>query len=59
MTAFQLTTLSVSQSSKDLPKIRTGVIASDNFFRTLGIQPLLGRTFLAEEGQVPGGTPWW
>jgi macrolide transport system ATP-binding/permease protein len=54
MTAFQLTTLSVSQSSKDLPKIRTGVIASDNFFRTLGIQPLLGRTFLAEEGQVPG-----
>jgi len=54
MTAFQLTTLSVSQSSKDLPKIRTGVIASDNFFRTLGIQPLLGRTFLPEEGQVPG-----
>jgi len=54
MTAFQLTTLSVATSPKDLPKIRTGVIASDNFFQTLGVQPVLGRTFLPEEGKVPG-----
>ena len=54
MTAFQLTTLSVAPSARDLPKVRTGVIASDNFFQTLGIQPLLGRTFLPEEGRVPG-----
>ena len=54
MTAFQLTTLSVATSAKDLPKIRTGVIASDNFFQTLGVQPILGRTFLPEEGKVPG-----
>jgi predicted permease len=54
MTAFQLTTLSVATSAKELPKIRTGVIASDNFFQTLGVQPVLGRTFLPEEGKVPG-----
>jgi predicted permease len=54
MTAFQLTTLSVAPSAKDLPKVRTGVIASDNFFQTLGIGPMLGRTFLPEEGKVPG-----
>ena len=54
MTAFQLTTLSVATAPKDLPKIRTGVIASDNFFQTLGVQPVLGRTFLPDEGKVPG-----
>jgi predicted permease len=54
MTAFQLSTLSVASSAKDVPKVRTGVIASDNFFQTLGVQPILGRTFLPEEGKVPG-----
>ena len=54
MTAFQLTTVSVATSTKDLPKVRTGVIASDNIFHTLGIQPMLGRAFLPEEGTVPG-----
>jgi putative ABC transport system permease protein len=54
MTAFQLTTLSVAPSARDLPKVRTGVLASDSFFQTLGIQPFLGRTFLPEEGKVPG-----
>jgi predicted permease len=54
VTAFQLSTMSVATSSHELPKIRTGVIVSDNFFQTLGVQPILGRTFLPEEGQVPG-----
>jgi predicted permease len=54
MTAFQLSTLSVAANNRDLPKIRTGVIASDNFFQTLGVQPILGRAFLPEEGKVPG-----
>ncbi|MFT3782289.1 MAG: ABC transporter permease [Nibricoccus sp.] len=32
-----------------------GQIATANFFRTLGIQPILGRTFLPDEDKSPGG----
>jgi len=31
-----------------------GTIVSENFFRVLGIRPMLGRGFAAEEGRVPG-----
>ena len=34
--------------------MRLGMLVSDNFFDVLGIQPVLGRRFAAEEGQVPG-----
>ena len=54
MLACRLSTLSVATSPKALPQIRSGVIASDNFFQTLGVQPFLGRGFLPEEGKVPG-----
>jgi putative ABC transport system permease protein len=32
-----------------------GQIATANFFDVLGVKPLLGRTFLADEDQKPGG----
>ena len=32
--------------------MRLGMMVSDNFFRVLGIQPSVGRTFLPEEGRV-------
>jgi len=54
VTAFQLSTMSVSTRPDALPQIYSGVIASDNFFTALGIQPILGRTFLPSEGEVPG-----
>src|SRR5687767_13845676 len=36
------------------PENLNGVRVTENFFRTLGVQPLLGRTFSAEEDR-PGG----
>jgi predicted permease len=30
---------------------------TENYFETLGVEPLIGRTFTAEDGRVPGGDP--
>jgi len=54
MVAFQLSTVSVATSAQTLPQVVSGVIASDNFFRDFGVQPISGRGFLPEEGKVPG-----
>jgi predicted permease len=53
MVAFQVSTLSVATSPRALPQVVFGVIASDNFFRDFGVQPVLGRSFLPDEGKVP------
>ncbi|HUJ43160.1 MAG TPA: ABC transporter permease [Opitutaceae bacterium] len=34
-----------------------GQVATANFFSVLGVRPLLGRTFLPDEDQKPGGSP--
>jgi putative ABC transport system permease protein len=36
----------------------SGRLVTGNFFQTLGVQPLLGRTFTAEEDLVPGSDPF-
>jgi macrolide transport system ATP-binding/permease protein len=54
MVAFQLSTLSVATSPNTVPQVVSGVIASENFFQTLGVRPVLGRGFLPDEGKVPG-----
>ena len=34
-----------------------GMLVSANYFDTMGVRPLMGRNFTAEEDQNPGGHP--
>ncbi|MGB7434056.1 MAG: ABC transporter permease [Candidatus Acidiferrum sp.] len=40
------------------PEDITGRLVTENYFQTLGVSPLLGRTFSPEEGKTPGGDPF-
>jgi predicted permease len=39
------------------PENITGRLVTENYFQTLGINPLLGRTFSLEDGRAPGSDP--
>ena len=54
LVAYQLSTFSFARSRQTVREMRMGMLVSDNFFDVLGIQPVLGRRFTPEEGQVPG-----
>ena len=54
--AFQLSTFSLARSKDEVPQMRAGLEVSDNFFSVLGVQPMLGRSFLPEES-ARGGAP--
>jgi predicted permease len=49
----QITPVCISLDGK--PSWAYGQIATANFFDLLGVQPILGRTFLPSEDQQPGG----
>ena len=52
--AYRTSTFSFSKSSAAVPQARAGMIVSENFFRVLGVQPMLGQGFLPEDGQASG-----
>lgn len=56
LVAFEFSTFSMARSATETPQLRMGVMASDNFFSVLGVQPVLGRDFLPEEN-ARGGAP--
>ncbi|HLK51940.1 MAG TPA: ABC transporter permease [Candidatus Angelobacter sp.] len=56
LVAFQLSTFSLARTNDEVPQMRAGFEVSDNFFSALGIEPMLGRSFLPEE-TVKGGSP--
>ena len=51
--SFAALTLSGQAEPQQLP----GLLVSSNYFDVLGVQPALGRTFLPDEDQKPGGNP--
>lgn len=53
--AFSMWSMDLTGNHK--PQRVWGVFSSANYFDTLGARPLLGRTFLPEEGTRPGGAP--
>jgi predicted permease len=55
LTAYDLTGVGLNLSGGDRLELVQGVHVSRNYFRLFGANPILGRTFTAEEDQ-PGGT---
>jgi predicted permease len=47
----------MSLTGKGKPERIWGMVASANYFDVLGVRPFLGRTFLPEEDEKPGGAP--
>src|SRR5580704_17448601 len=54
LVASSLSAFGFSPDATVLPKTTYGTYVSGNFFRTLGVQPALGRAFLESEDQAVG-----
>lgn len=52
--AHRLALLPVARSAEAVPQMRMGMKVSGDFFQTLGVTPILGRSFLPEETDVAG-----
>jgi len=54
LTASTLYRVGFSRSRDALPVVKYGLLVTGNLFQAMGVTPMLGRAFTAEEGQVPG-----
>ena len=52
--AYQFYTFGFATSPAVQPQMRLGFLVSGNFFSSMGVQPALGRAFLAEEAKTSG-----
>lgn len=57
LAAMNLARVSVAKSANDSAHLRGALLVSGNFFQVLGVEPTLGRGFLAEEDAVAGRSP--
>src|SRR6185295_10926770 len=46
-----------SQAANEQPRVTFGVLVNGDFFSTLGVRPVAGRAFTAEDDRVPGRSP--
>jgi hypothetical protein len=54
LAAYQFYSVGLTPSPNIQPQMRLGMLVSDNFFSAMGIEPILGRAFAPDEGNVPG-----
>ncbi len=54
LVASSFSSFGFSADARTVPKVIYGTYVSGNFFRTLGVQPSLGRAFLVSEDQAVG-----
>jgi macrolide transport system ATP-binding/permease protein len=54
LAAFSYNTAGFARDSKMTPKLKMGMVVSDNLFSLMGVEPTIGRGFRSEEDQVPG-----
>jgi len=52
--AYQFYTFGFATSPTVQPQMRLGFLVSGNFFSSMGVQPALGRAFLADEAKTSG-----
>ncbi len=57
LVAASFVRLGFSADPKALPRMKLGLYVSGNFFRTLGVEPALGRGFRADEDRAEGRDP--
>jgi predicted permease len=55
ITACNIASMSLTGNGK--PERLWGMVATANYFDVLGVRPILGRGFLPEEDEKPGGAP--
>ena len=55
--AYRLTTLNVAARTGEPPRVRQAMMATDNFFSTLGVQPFLGRAFIQNDASARATDP--
>ena len=54
MAAYRLVTVAAADRASAPARVRTAVLASDNYFDVLQVSPVAGRAFLPEEAKPPG-----
>ncbi|HLM98077.1 MAG TPA: ABC transporter permease [Bryobacteraceae bacterium] len=54
LVAFHLDTFGFSPAPDALPHMRMGMLVTGDFFRVMGVEPELGRSFRPDEDQVEG-----
>ena len=54
LVAYHPVVVSFARDAGSLRDVRTGLTVSENFFDVLGVRPVIGRSFLPQEGVVPG-----